>query len=120
MENLSNLNSPKDSIQFLNSIEPRLLDKTVLNDEWLEDQPKDRLIRALKVLATRVQSDPTQNIKTSDFDLKIDQGVANSEDPVAAIEEFIVPRSMQGVSKTPDHLRELHDWSEAQRKFGRT
>lgn len=104
MEKLPNLNGPKDSVQFLQSIDPRHFGRTVLNTKWLEAQPKDRLVRAIRMLATRLQTDPTVKIKKSDLPLTRRQTSATFKTPVAAIDEFIVPASMRGLTETPLQL----------------
>ena len=102
MQGIPNFNDPKDSVNFLFSLDPRHFKNTILNKDWLKAQPKERLIRAILVLATRLQGDPTLEVKKSElpFDLRSSSSATESEDGPGNY--LTVPDSMRDFSGKPN------------------
>ncbi|NOH10200.1 MAG: FHA domain-containing protein [Chloroflexi bacterium] len=99
--------SPKQSIHFISNLDPDDFGQTVLNDDWLRDQSQSHLIDAVKILATRLQGQTTEKIKTHhlpDVSFKLPQTPLHLE---FVSDEIVVPASARTQTREAEFEWEL-------------
>lgn len=85
----------KDTISGLGAMDPQKFNENILDENWLWQQPKSRLVKALKIVAMRLSEDNTIEVKKSLLpDHSIDSGELRSAS-VSKFREVIVPAKSQ-------------------------
>ncbi|KAA3642813.1 MAG: FHA domain-containing protein [Chloroflexi bacterium] len=86
------------------------LQETALNDDWLNNQPKSRLIEVIKVLANRLEGETTGKIDNAHS-----LNIIDNEPPISikpngnkvVVKEIIVPAVQESQFKNPELQWEL-------------
>lgn len=97
----------KELAKFINSLDPNSYDQTLLNDDWLNSQPKERLIDVIKVLAERQKAESTAKINRADISAVTKEVPPIVTEPRYVTNEIIVPAAQRVLSEQPDAQWEL-------------
>ncbi|KAA3644884.1 MAG: FHA domain-containing protein [Chloroflexi bacterium] len=97
----------KGLANFINSLDPHSYDQTLLNDDWLNSQPKARLIDVIKVLAARQKAESTAKVKRTDIPVVTKEEPAIANKPKLVTTELVVPAAQRVLSEQPEAQWEL-------------